>query len=164
MISNSINFQILSDVHLEARDYIDAKDLIAPSTDLLILAGDIGCFDDTDTIIKFLTNAAKSWKKVLYVPGNHEYYRKIRKSSIGDLTYKFYARVFANPALRNVKILTSNKVVIIDGVCFAGCTLWSDCSKMYKLPYFVSSTLKLNKREYMNLHIRDVKWIKKVLK
>jgi predicted phosphodiesterase len=163
-MTSKINFQILSDVHLEARSYIDATDLITPTTDLLVLAGDIGCFEDTDTIIKFLTGAAKSWKTVLYVPGNHEYYRKQNKGSISDLTYKFYARVFATPALRNVKILSPNRVAVVEGVSFVGCTLWSDCSKMYKLPHFISSTLKVKKHDYLGMHTRDVKWLEKVCK
>jgi hypothetical protein len=54
---------------------------------------------------------------VLFVAGNHEYYR----NALPALT----AQLRASAAGSAVHVLESDEVVL-DGVCFLGCTLWSD--------------------------------------
>lgn len=63
----------------------------------------------------------KSGKRVLYVPGNHEFYE-------GDLEERLDELIIAAKG-SNVTIL-DQRTVVIDGVRFIGATLWSDFANM----------------------------------
>lgn len=96
-----------SDIHLEfgglEAPYNDA--------DIVIAAGDIGVYKQGVDWLKSLN------KPVVYVAGNHEYYRNeyqetlelIREQCVGS----------------NVQFLENNSFVF-QGVRFLGCTLWTD--------------------------------------
>ncbi len=81
--------------------------------DVAILAGDIGA--GTRGVAW-----ARSWadgRPALYVAGNHEFYGHAIPELIGELR--------AAAAGSGVSVL-ENDAVVIDGVRFLGCTLWSD--------------------------------------
>ena len=124
-----MRLQLLSDLHLEndpARSFEAAA-----NADLLVLAGDIGSYQAKSRLPhandpvqgdfglgRFSPRAVGSrWKRVLYVPGNHE----------------FDGRPYATTRVRlraicdrlGITCLDQDEVVI-DGVRFIGCTLWSD--------------------------------------
>lgn len=68
--------QYVSDLHLEFRG-TNFKNLIKPTGDVLIMAGDIsamGTKSDFNNFIKFLKFITPQFKYVLHVAGNHEFY------------------------------------------------------------------------------------------
>lgn len=104
-----MKIHILSDLHLEFAPFE------APPTDAeaVVLAGDIHLG------LQGLQWARQAFpgRPVLYVAGNHEYYQE----AIPRLTDKLREQAQGS----NVHVLERQAVVIQD-VCFLGCTLWSD--------------------------------------
>ncbi len=101
--------QILSDLHVEFEDY----DYPQCDCDVVILAGDI---HTKDRGVKWAIDQIKD-KPVIYVLGNHEFYRKTYPKLIGELKTLVSGT--------NIHILEKD-VVSIDGINFLGCTLWTD--------------------------------------
>lgn len=116
-----MKLQLLSDLHLESHPRFEAEP--APDADLLVLAGDIGSYQNgsrlggTDFGLGRFS-PRQGWPvPVIYVPGNHEYdgddfdavHRRLRDccDALGILWLERETRV-------------------IDGVRFIGTTLWSD--------------------------------------
>jgi Icc-related predicted phosphoesterase len=101
--------QILSDLHLEFETFEPPR----TDCDLVVLAGDIHIGN------KGLLWAKEAFadKPVIYVLGNHEYYR----NALPKLTDKLKQEALGS----NVHILENDKV-IIDDVVFLGCTLWTN--------------------------------------
>lgn len=110
-----MKISLASDLHLEFEDY-DIKN--TDNTDVLILAGDIMLGEHPK--LDFLERAAAQWKDIIYVAGNHEYYR-------GNF-YSTRAKLREMAAQYKIHFL-ENESVIIDTVTFIGCTLWTDCNK-----------------------------------
>ena len=103
-----MKLHILSDLHTEFAPFE------APPTeaDVVVLAGDV------HPGLRGLHWAQQAFpdKPVLYVLGNHEYYRE----AIPKLT-----REFQRQAGDNVHVLERESIFIQD-ICFLGCTLWTD--------------------------------------
>ena len=102
---------VLSDLHLERGGELPA----AVDADVVVLAGDIG------RGVHGL-RAAIGWGSrhpILYVAGNHEPYGHGLPGVIGDL------RTVAAAANGRARVLERDEIVI-GGVRFLGCTLWSD--------------------------------------
>ncbi len=102
-----MKIHILNDLHIEFEDFKPP----ATRADVVVLAGDIGVG------LGGLHWAQKQFpdRPVIYVPGNHEYYRN-NTGLIDELKAG---------ALQNVHVLNDDQVVI-DGVRFLGSTLWTD--------------------------------------
>jgi Icc-related predicted phosphoesterase len=102
-----MKLHILSDLHTEFADF-DPPDAGA---DVVVLAGDIGVGTGG------IEWAARQFPEVpiVYVPGNHEYYRH----DIGDTD------LLAGAVPANMQFL-NNHTCEIDGVRFLGTTLWTD--------------------------------------
>lgn len=102
-----MKLHILSDLHTEFADF-SPPDVDA---DIVILAGDIGVG------LGGIEWAANKFPKspVIYVPGNHEYYRQ-DIGLTGDL-------IRQSP--KNIHVLNNDKIVF-NGVRFLGSTLWTD--------------------------------------
>jgi predicted phosphodiesterase len=96
---------ILSDLHTEFESF----DWPAKYANVLILAGD--CF--TDDGVSFIRQAKEHAEHVLFVPGNHEFYG-----------YEYHARLEYLKSLP-CEVL-HNRAIEINGVKFAGSTLWTD--------------------------------------
>lgn len=110
-LSSSLQIRYMSDIHLEFLDYVPK--LI--EADVIVLAGDIG------TGTKGLDWAARTFAgtSVIYVPGNHEFYKKDYASLIVELT---------EHAKRLGIYFLNNQEIVIEGVRFLGSTLWTDFS------------------------------------
>ena len=102
---------VLSDLHLERGGEPPAP----VDADVVVLAGDIG------RGVHGLRAAIGWWpgRRILYVSGNHEPYGHGLPRLIGEL------RTVARAATERVRVLERDEIVI-DGVRFLGCTLWSD--------------------------------------
>lgn len=113
---------IASDLHHEGS--VDEYQPPSEGYDVAILAGDI------DSLAGFALKWAKDpktfpcAKAVIYVPGNHEYYGTVMQPTVGHI------REWAKGSV--VHALDGDEVVV-DGVRFLGCTLWTD----FAMPVFV---------------------------
>ena len=119
-----MHIQLLSDLHLEAHP--DFQPVPAPGADVLVLAGDIGSYQNgsrltsTDFGLERFSPLPQyaGWPTpVLLVPGNHEY-------DMQD--FDAAHRRLQNTCERLGIIWLERQTVILSGVRFAGTTLWSD--------------------------------------
>jgi predicted phosphodiesterase len=104
-----VRLHVLSDLHLER----GSREIAAAQADVLILAGDIA--NGTQGV-----EWARSWaagRPVIYVAGNHEFYGHTLPGLVDELR--------AEAAGSSVHVL-ENDALIVDGVRFLGCSLWSD--------------------------------------
>lgn len=114
-----MKIQYMSDLHMELWDnsrYIKSNEFEAKG-DVLVLAGDTFYLRDIIAPQKRFWNwASKSFRQVLLVPGNHEFYSNSDVTERGD-SWQWLFR-------ENVGYYY-NKVVRIDDVDFIFTTLWS---------------------------------------
>ncbi len=104
-----MRLHVISDLHVE----FGAFEFPMVDAEAVVLAGDIGL--GTEGV-----RLARRWsadRPVLFVAGNHEYYRY----ALPALTRELRAAAAGSP----VRVLENDEVVL-DGVRFLGCTLWSD--------------------------------------
>ena len=87
-----------------------------PSRDLLVLAGDIG----TGSLAREFVERELAISPVLYVPGNHEYYRRLMRRERIDADWKAFA------AERPGLYYLIGEAVEIDGMRFWGGPWYSD--------------------------------------
>lgn len=72
--------QFLSDLHLEVGQQYTSYD-VPPRAPILVLAGDIGRLVD-EGLELFLLKLVENFEKILYVPGNHEFYGTSREEGL----------------------------------------------------------------------------------
>ncbi len=152
---------VLSDLHLERRPLIPDP----VEADLIVLAGDIA--GGTGGV-----EWARGWgsgRPVLYVAGNHEFYGHEIPGLIDELR-----RAADGSAVR----VLENEEVILGGIRFLGCTLWSDfdfdgserraeamrlCELVvndYELIRFGPGERALAARDTRMLHLSSRRWLK----
>lgn len=104
-----MKIQLLSDLHIEFADWAYQ----AADADVVVLAGDIHVGDrGVKWALEQITD-----KPVIYVLGNHEYYRKTYPKLVNNLkeiTKDTHVHVL------------ENDVITIAGINFFGATLWTD--------------------------------------
>jgi hypothetical protein len=122
-----MNIQLLSDLHLETHPHFVPEH--APNADALILAGDIGSYQEGSMLVtqgdndfglaRFSprTDLAAWPVPVFFVPGNHEY--------DGMDFEEAHARLQESCARLQITWL-HRRVIEMKGVRLIGCTLWSD--------------------------------------
>ena len=152
--------QIVSDLHLEYLEEYDLDSLIEKkNANILVLVGDIGSLYRYPQLIGFLDKVCRIYEYVLYVPGNHEYY-KMNTNDVGicmkDLKQKMndLETIFKN------LIILDRKSVQFGNYCFVGCTLWSDCER------FLKNRVKIHDithQIYNRYHERDLAYIKTMI-
>ena len=100
---------VLSDLHTEFEDFV------VPSVDwdVAVLAGDIGVGERG---LEWIEQNIGD-RPCVYVLGNHEYYRNAIPRLVSKLT--------SRNSGTNIHLLDRSEVVV-GGVRFAGCTLWTD--------------------------------------
>ena len=107
-----MKIQVLSDLHLEAHNSIPPA---AEAADLVVLAGDLAPYHPR--VIEAVANAWRGVPRILYVPGNHEFYG-------GEIDA---VRAGLAGACAEVGIdLLDRRSIRIDGARFIGATLWTD--------------------------------------
>lgn len=156
-----VQFQIMSDLHIEnLADNVSIEDFIKPSADILILAGDIGRVHKYNQLENFLKNLCPKFQFVLYVLGNHEYYRvdgikiKTMDGILEDINQ-------IKSQISNLYILNRSSV-IIDDVCVAGCTLWSQAN--VNIPPYIVRIPEMNISKYNYLFNEDRTYIENMIK
>ncbi len=114
---------LTSDIHVERaaknfdpfKDYECLRFQYPINADVIVLAGDIGEWTNG------LEWAAQKFKgkQIVYIIGNHEFY---------DLDISVVSEMRSKAKELDIYLLDQNEV-IIDGVRFLGCTLWTDLNK-----------------------------------
>lgn len=156
-----VKFQVMSDLHIETMDYVpDSSSYITPVSDVLILAGDIGRIHRFEQLKAFLLDVCPKFKAVLYVLGNHEFYKVdgIEVKTMEELLQDIHT---IQKDIPNLHILNRNSVVI-DDVCIAGCTLWSLAT--VQIPPFIVRIPGMNINKYNELFHQDLTYIEAMVK
>ncbi|MDB5929754.1 MAG: metallophosphoesterase [Polaromonas sp.] len=125
-----VNIQLLSDLHLESNPHFKPKPL--PGADVLVLAGDIGSYQQGSLLASLgiadfglarfsplpAALGGASWPTpVLFVPGNHEY---------DGLEWGEAQARLRETCQRLGLIWLESETLVMQGVRFVGCTLWTD--------------------------------------
>lgn len=125
-----MNIQLLSDLHLESNPHFVARP--TPGADVLVLAGDIGSYQPGSALTRLgvedfglarfsprpVSQGGAGWPcPVLFIPGNHEY----DGQEFDDATRRLRAACD-----RWGLIWLEQQSVVLQGVRFIGCTLWTD--------------------------------------
>lgn len=116
-----MRIKILSDIHINPVSMNGGYNYIDHGEDVCVLAGDIG---EGMTGIIWAYHNIPAHIKVVYVPGNHEYYGE-------DIVY-LNQKMREHPYGYNIHVL-NNDTYSIGGITFAGSTLWTDF-KLYDNP------------------------------
>ena len=125
-----MNIQLLSDLHLESHPHFSAQPLAG--ADVLVLAGDIGSYQLNSDLTRLAVpdfglarfsprpvhEGGAAWPTpVIFVPGNHEY---------DGLEFDEAHQRLRQACERWGLIWLEQESVVLQGVRFVGCTLWSD--------------------------------------
>lgn len=118
-----MRIQLISDTH-----NTPLKEAIAPKEKTLILAGDINT--NVPGLMEDLEWAAANWENVIYVPGNHCFYR------LGNYSIKA-AKESLNIYLEGlgVHVAVDPSVITIEGQRFVCCTMWSNVTDSVIVEY-----------------------------
>jgi len=106
-----MKIHLISDIHLE----FGKLTLPEVDADVTVLAGDIGVGLQG---IEWALQTIPWHRPVIYVMGNHEFYGQRVMMELWKAARKKVEGTHVH--------LLENEAVIIDGVCFLGCTLWTD--------------------------------------
>ncbi|WP_333597765.1 metallophosphoesterase [Chryseobacterium flavum] len=106
-----MKIQVISDLHRE----FGTTELCFDHSDIVVLAGDINLGTKG---IEWIKNAIPH-KPVIYVLGNHEYYKGSYPKTLNKIK---------DTALNSNVFVLENSFVDIEGVRFHGATLWTDFS------------------------------------
>ena len=116
-----MNIQLLSDLHLESNPNFVPQ--YAQGADVLVLAGDIGSYQTNSSLTRmgiadFGLGRFANWPcPVVFVPGNHEY---------DGQEFEAAHQRMQEVCQRLGFIWLEREVVMLQGVRFVGCTLWTD--------------------------------------
>lgn len=110
----------MSDLHLEFGLDLPARPE-DPKT-VLILAGDIGLAVKKHTYMTFLDVMSNYYEHVIYIMGNHEFYR-------GSLLTGF-DQIRSEASKFNNVYVVENSVIILGETAFICATLWTDFNKL----------------------------------
>lgn len=133
-----MNIQLLSDLHLESHPHFAAQPLAG--ADVLVLAGDIGSYQQDSALTRLgvpdfglarfsprpVQEGGAGWPSpVIFVPGNHEY---------DGLEFDEAHQRLRQACERWGLIWLEQESVVLQGVRFVGCTLWSDFDGLSSAP------------------------------
>ena len=114
-----MKIQIMSDLHLEMHADGGAeliRELDPTGVDILVLAGDITTARYYENLERPFKALAHKYRHILYIPGNHEYY----KSSPSQVTRNLVKLTKALPEV----VIPQNGAVEIEGQRFVAGTMW----------------------------------------
>lgn len=135
MLNNVKRLYHSSDLHLEFYKESNEGFNLFPKADkeaVLLLNGDINIwkygnkFKANAPIVKLLTYLSQHFKAIVYVPGNHEYYR----GSAGGYFERKIKEFLAAESIDNVFVLQNETLLMNEGeVRILGTTLWTDMGR-----------------------------------
>ena len=163
-----MKIRIASDLHLEAYRGRDMDkivgDIFKPhaedSNSVLVLAGDISA--DFKNLIDFIKHIENDFAKVIYIPGNHEYYGKDYSETNNALDGLFKSEL-KNTVWCNGSVDSH----IIDNVRFIYGTMWADGGKSIQEEEMVGAGLNdfriigHNGRRFTVAHMQNIFYTQK---
>lgn len=156
-----MDLQIISDLHIEKWKVIPKtlENIINPKAPNLIIAGDFGNVEDIDLYIKVLKMLCKLFKRVILVPGNHEYYSPKKLWTMGQIN-NILRDIPKLEGCRNLIVLI-NRSISIGNIMIYGSTLWTYCFPNFfkKMPiYTLTGNIPtiLSAEAYNSLHYKAV--------
>ena len=117
----SLKIQYISDIHLDINGNLTGPDILKPVGDILILAGDISS-PLYHGLHKFLKWCSQRWNKVIFIPGNHEYYNGKGKFTMDDIEEKLKVVCQKN----NIIFAQKSVIPLRPDLHLLACTLWSN--------------------------------------
>lgn len=175
-----MEFRLFSDMHNEFFDPVcqyTPPYIPGDANRVLILAGDIHCLKYGNEFAASLAKMSKQFRAIVYVPGNHEYY----KSRIDVKSARHLFQKKMNPDnLSNIHFLIRDSVVI-DDVKFVGATLWTNMDRANPMVEYVLANMmndfkvityynertdgysKFKPVHWLNEHVSDLSYIKKTV-
>lgn len=160
-----LNFQILSDLHLESPAAYDTFD-IDPKAPYLALLGDIGYVKDAG-FLDFLRKQLKVFRIVFLVLGNHEPYHSAWPDAISEVN-RFKAESEASfergETLGQLVLLNRTRYDISPTVTILGCTLFSQVAEeqaesvsfgLNDFYYIKDWTIETHREA----HLEDLEWL-----
>jgi len=122
-----MKLRIESDLHLEFHKEFILDNHPDDNESILILAGDICLYKKIHKYISFFEDISRRFKKIIYVPGNHEYYNGTIQS--GNKKLKEFCD-------ENNIIFLNNDIVEIEDVTFIGSCLWGGFDNGSAISFF----------------------------
>ena len=155
-----MNIQLLSDLHLESNPHFTARPVAG--ADLLVLAGDIGSYQPGSSLgslgvadfglARFsprpVHEGGAGWPTpLIFVPGNHEY---------DGLEFDEATQRLRQACERWGLIWLDRQSVVLQGVRFVGCTLWTDFDALNTNPGSLADLLKTRDKAFRaaNFYLR----------
>lgn len=143
-----MKIQILSDIHIDLNPNFKIE--LNPDAEILIVAGDISNKINTtveviETLAHRCINESKICK-ILYVPGNHDFYRSIYQDQIEDLKKAFEGHMIIQ--------FMCNGTYDYNGIHFVGTPLWTD------LQYCTNKMLGMYNKMMFKNGMNDARMIK----
>lgn len=186
----SLNFQIVSDLHVEFWTHKPKFNFIKPSAPILVLLGDtccVGSDEDFSTFKRFINEYIDKFEHIIFISGNHEYYYNKPKKNIQPNKYNTMEwcdkklKLFAknNPKLH---YLNNNTMTLNSGkkkYLIIGSVLWSwipiaqrkkiqnrmnDYSYIYVQDKKTNIIRNITSDEIVSLHIKNRNYIKNQIK
>jgi predicted phosphodiesterase len=166
--------QYLSDIHYDKFNHTKFKIKKAKGAEVLIIPGDLGN-PFTKSFYQFIKVQSEQFKKVIFVPGNHEFFTHhiINPNTTYDDTLQKMREI--DMKIDNLSILDKRYIdLIIDNrpLRIFGCTLWSHTpqkylDKMRNFPDYrrikYNNNHKLTPEITNQLHRNDVNWLENQL-
>lgn len=123
-----MKIRIASDLHLEFdhgyNHVFELPRVEDEKNTVLVLAGDVGLADKPHTYIDFLRDVTDRFRHVVYIPGNHEYYKTSFNRGLDKIND---AIAMPSQTGRTDNITAGDGFVCIeDDVAFVCATLWTD--------------------------------------
>ena len=150
----------MSDLHLEVNRQYGTFDIpvLAP---VLLLAGDVGQLQHYDDYLSFLERQCRNFDLICLVLGNHEFYGTSRENGL-----RLARRLEQEASLRGrLRILSRDRVDILDKVSILGCTLHSNIRDENRtvIAAKVKDFVKIEGwtvQDHVEEHRKDVQWLR----
>jgi len=139
---SSVNFQIISDIHVEFPRVVELlpREALEPAAPYLVLLGDIG-YPTNEKYKNLLLNATEKFKKVFVLAGNHEYY---------NTEYNACKQLIRDICSEGDNLIFMDKTsLLVDGIRVLGTTLWSH------IPPEVAATIASGINDYHKIRVKD---------
>ncbi len=156
-----MRIQFCSDLHLEINEPKEFPELLEPVAPVLALLGDIGD-PESEVFDTFLDWCCRRWSQVLFVPGNHEFWRMKpeTKKTIHTVIARF--RVLEE-RYKNLKFCWRQKLYSEDGVILLATPLWSRPAEGV-IPHesekaWVDRDRSFDRETLHKLHEADLQWL-----
>jgi hypothetical protein len=161
-----MRIQFCSDLHLEFNPPVEFPELLEPIAPVLALLGDIGD-PESQQLMSFLDWCCRHWSQVLYVPGNHEFWR-VKPGT--TKTIQSVIQIFRDfeKNHKNFKFCWRQKLYSEDGIIILATPLWSRPAEgviPHELEHaWVDRDRSFDAKTLNTLHEADLKWLQYELK